>query len=130
MTMNLLVYKAVAISKRGVQVYRSYRLHDMAYGEFLVYEGVRPVYYLNVFDKAYAGLSDYIHDNKIQAQQLITQILRLNGQTMLSAREDVWLRSRSYGTEDEVLYELLPFPAACWMRAKHDFDLKRRGKAD
>lgn len=74
-----------------MQLYRSYRLPDSAYGELLIYEGIKPVYYLNLFDQAYADLSSYQLNTKVPIHQLIKRVLQLNKKHKLSVCEAVWL---------------------------------------
>ena len=110
MTVNLLVSKAVAISKHGVQLYRSHRLPDNAYGEYLIYEGVKPVYYLNLFDRAYNELSSHQLTSEVPTERLITQLLQLHRHPELSVREAVWLRFRCGSKEDVIAYKLQKLP--------------------
>jgi len=62
-----------------------YKLADSAYGEWIIYQGGEPVYYLNVFDPKYDSVKNIIQTiNDITS--CLTQKFELNGNKLTVER--------------------------------------------
>lgn len=48
---------AIPVTTLGFKKRLLYRLSDMAYGEWLIFQNDIPKYYLNIFDKIYEGVT-------------------------------------------------------------------------
>jgi hypothetical protein len=117
MKVSLFMRRAVVLTKRGIKVEKSYYLPDMAYGQFLVYDQTKPVYYIDFFDRQYKELKQYLEANNMNAEALLTKLLRINGQKKLSVKEQCWWRYR-FKKEISVQYEVDPFPVSYWDNGK------------
>jgi hypothetical protein len=117
MKISLFERKVVVLTGKGFKIQNSYYLPDMAYGEFLIYRQLKPVYYISFVNSAYEEMSKYIKANSINADVLLAKMLTLNGQRKLSVKERCWCKCR-FGKEVNVQYELEPFPISYWKTAK------------
>ncbi len=105
MKVNLFKRTAIVLTSKGIKFKNSYYLPDMSYGQFLIYDQFKPVYYVDLFDNSCKLIRDYIDAHKIDAETVINQLLALNKLRHLSLREQCLLKLR-FGKETSEQYEL------------------------
>jgi hypothetical protein len=117
MMVSLFMRKAIVLTSSGIGLEKSYYLPDMSYGQFLVYDQLKPVYYVDFFDSSYKEMKEFIESNGVNAGVLVKKILQSNGKENLSVEERCWWKYR-FGRELSVQYNLEPLPTSYWDNAK------------
>jgi hypothetical protein len=119
MLVNLLKARSLALTSGGLTVYDSHYLPDMTYGKFLIYNGLKPVYIMDLFDNDHKGFKEYIELHETDVCLTTKRILHLNSLNHLSVSEHVWWMFR-FGKETSLQFELEKFPVDYWRRAKQN----------
>jgi len=94
MKVDLFKKRGVALTSRGIKFYDSYYLPDMAYGQYLVYDGLKPMYYFDALDQVYDDVSEYARSNDIDVYSLMIKDLSKNREGNLSVKEQCLLKIR------------------------------------
>ena len=117
MKVDLFKKRGIALTSSGIEFYDSYYLPDMAYGQYLVYDGLKPMYYLDALNDVYKDLSEYGRSNDIDVYSLMIKVLSNNREANLSVKEQCLLKFR-FGKEKSEQLNIRKFPLSMWDEAK------------
>lgn len=118
MKVELLRLKRIGINKKGIFSYYYYRLPDMSYGGFLIFQGRLPKYYIDVFDERYKEMMAYQKKLETNVDGMLSQILKLSSSLDLGTKPDTWM-NLGFGKEEFFTYEIEEFPIRIWDEVKN-----------